>query len=307
MMHNQSINVMATNPGNSDNFIEDTSDLIHSVTENLSNIVYTVYDSGEFNKGRMFGSKGEHWAASYIENLMNEIGLSNVHKEQITDVSDSDPLIENIRNGDGALTAKLDILDLGCTLNVSGDVQNVGCYISPRWNESIHNESYDKELLTGNFSFNNLNIVKAENYSCTDSFLYDVTLGALHLRLIGSNIAYFNNWQDYKLIYDIPDAMEESFQDYYEFSFDTINASNPSTFPSFLQEQSIPEGNFTFIEECPKNNPTIEELPSLESYENYNELYQWTYVVRTTFDNLRASVVSMLPKLQGTRLVRLYE
>ena len=53
-------------------------EFIHSITENLSNVIYDAYDDGELSKGRAFGSKGEHYAANYIYNTMDEIGLSNV-------------------------------------------------------------------------------------------------------------------------------------------------------------------------------------------------------------------------------------
>jgi len=43
-----------------------SSNLIHRVTENLSNVVYTAYADSELRKGRAFGSKGEHYAADYL-------------------------------------------------------------------------------------------------------------------------------------------------------------------------------------------------------------------------------------------------
>ncbi|MCX6666031.1 MAG: PKD domain-containing protein [Euryarchaeota archaeon] len=262
-----------------------SSDMIHRVTENLSNMIYTAYNDGEFRKGRSFGSKGEHYSADYIENEMSQIGLSNVHKEQITNVPNSDIMISNLRAGDGNLTTKLDIQNLGCSLNDSGNVQSVDCYISPRWNDSIHDKNYDKNLLTYNCSNDNLHIVKAENYTCTDEFLQNVTVGITPL--VWQNIGYFNNFQDARLVLNISGAMEEEFQQAYNFDFDTINPNIPSTFPSFLKDEPVPQGNFTFIEECPKNNPNIMELPSLEGHEHYSELYQWTLVVRSTYDKLR--------------------
>jgi len=51
---------------------------IYNITENLSNVIFDAYEEGELRKGRAFGSKGELYAAKYIEDVMNEIGLSNV-------------------------------------------------------------------------------------------------------------------------------------------------------------------------------------------------------------------------------------
>jgi len=134
IIQNDTSTVAASEQGEDNGFILST-DLIHRVTENLSNVVYTAYDEGELRKGRAFGSKGEHAAADYIENEMNQIGLSNVHKEQITNVSDSDPIITNVRGGNGTLTTKLDLQGFSCHLNNSGTISSVDCYISPRWND----------------------------------------------------------------------------------------------------------------------------------------------------------------------------
>lgn len=77
IIQNDTTNVVATETGGDNGFIL-SSDTIHRVTENLSNVIYTAYNESEFRKGRSFGSKGEHYAADYIYDLMNEIGLSNV-------------------------------------------------------------------------------------------------------------------------------------------------------------------------------------------------------------------------------------
>jgi hypothetical protein len=109
--------------------------LIFNVTQNLSNVIYDAYSDGELHKGRAFGSKGELYTANFIYGVMNSLGLSNVHKEQIEDVSGSDELVQVLRDGDGNLSSKLDVLNFGCSLNNTGEITSVDCYVSPRWND----------------------------------------------------------------------------------------------------------------------------------------------------------------------------
>jgi hypothetical protein len=64
--------------GGSENGVGISTSFIHSTTENLSYIVKT------YLKGRSFGTPGEGVAAQYIETWMNQIGLYNVHPDEIT-------------------------------------------------------------------------------------------------------------------------------------------------------------------------------------------------------------------------------
>lgn len=68
--------VAASEQGGDNGFILST-DMIYRVTENLSNIVYTAYDDGELRKGRAFGSKGEHYAADYLYDVIVSL-LTNI-------------------------------------------------------------------------------------------------------------------------------------------------------------------------------------------------------------------------------------
>jgi hypothetical protein len=52
-------------------------DYIYTIIENLSNIIK------KYPKGREFGTSGEEYAGELIFNWMNEIGLTDVHKEKI--------------------------------------------------------------------------------------------------------------------------------------------------------------------------------------------------------------------------------
>ena len=82
IIHNNTTNVTASEKGGEGSFLL-SSDTIHRVTENLSNVIYTAYDDGDFRKGRSFGSKGERYAAEYLYDVMNSLDLSNVHKNWI--------------------------------------------------------------------------------------------------------------------------------------------------------------------------------------------------------------------------------
>jgi len=51
--------------------------VIKSVTENLSNVIYNAYEEGEIQKGRAFGTKGEHYAADYLYDVIVSL-LTNI-------------------------------------------------------------------------------------------------------------------------------------------------------------------------------------------------------------------------------------
>jgi len=72
IIQNNTTNVTASEPEEDSSYILST-DLIHRVTENLSNIIYTAYDEDELPKGRAFGTKGERYAADYLVSLLTNI------------------------------------------------------------------------------------------------------------------------------------------------------------------------------------------------------------------------------------------
>ena len=67
--------IIEANPSGGGDGDEGSTDLqlICEVTENLSNIIFDAYEDGELQKGRAFGSKGEHYAADYIVSLLTNI------------------------------------------------------------------------------------------------------------------------------------------------------------------------------------------------------------------------------------------
>ncbi|MCX6665703.1 MAG: M28 family peptidase [Euryarchaeota archaeon] len=298
VVHND-VNVKA-NPEESGDIKLD-GNLIYNVTQYLSNIINTAYNNNELYKGRAFGSKGEWNASDYIKDNMNALGLFNVHKEQIVDIPPDVDLLPS--QNSRILTTKLDILTMGLTVNHSGILSPTDCYISPRWNDSIDDENYNKNDLSYNCTNNNLKIIKTDNYSCTDAFLQYVYIPE-QIPLIPLIPPYLPSWnnfmQDMKLALQVPSGMETAFEDYYDFHFNTITPNDNSTFPSFLKNQSIPNYDFVFIQENPKFNPNIKELPSIEYDQNYNGLYQWTFLIKNQFERLQWKVwEKVYPHCQG--------
>jgi len=100
-------------------------DYIYSLTENLSNIIFTEYEPGEIAKGRAFGTKGEHRAAEMIHENMTELGL--------------DPKYEKINNTkeNPLLTTKIDKKEIGLSIynKTSHNLYKVTDFFnSGRWN-----------------------------------------------------------------------------------------------------------------------------------------------------------------------------
>jgi hypothetical protein len=90
---------------------------IYNVTENLSNIIFDVYNesNGEIAKGRAFGTKGEHVAGEYLIKTMDEIGLWS-YKEKLCKRYPGD-----------FITSKVDVLDYNLQVSNSTKSLNVAC------------------------------------------------------------------------------------------------------------------------------------------------------------------------------------
>jgi len=80
--------------------------------------------------------------------------------------------------------------------------------------------------------------------------------------------------------------MTDQFENYYNFTFDKINASDNSTYPSFLTTIENVSNGFVFIEEFSRFHPYIQELPSLEEDPSYNEMYPWTLIAQRIYYGL---------------------
>jgi len=282
-------------------------DFIKEITENLSEIINNpyIYPDGVLAKGRFFGSDGERNAAQYIAEKMSNTSLydptpssDGSYLEQIEDIYNWKDILKlpqkhiflykKFIGVNGELTKLLEVNERYLNVKKSENVTMVDCYISPRWNWRKEKEWSNKNKLNKDYTFNNVKLIDAKDYTCTDSFLKDVEfkIGLKKVKFSEENISFINNHQ-ISVILQIKPKLKEAFANYYNFSFDNMTWRKPKTWPDFLSKiDDVPNG-FIFIEECPINNPNIEELPYLESFEDYNEMYWWTYMVRTIYRELR--------------------
>jgi len=70
MVINNNFNVEASSGNGGKGSFDLDFQFIYNISNNLSNVIYDAYDEGELQKGRNFGSKGEHYAADYIRDVM---------------------------------------------------------------------------------------------------------------------------------------------------------------------------------------------------------------------------------------------
>lgn len=281
---------------------------IYNITYNLSNIINdpTIYPPGTLAKGRAFGSKGEHAAAYYISDTMTDLNLYDPNSnppypylEKIENITDekAKKVIEKAGLS-GNLTAHMDVHAMGLTLNHSGNKTPVDCFITSIDNQSIN--------LT-NYTFYDLKIIKAENYTCTDDFIQNVTVSGpckvVKLPLIRELFPEIDQLQDFKYDFfmkNLTDNMTDQFQNYYNFTFGKIVANDTSTYPSFLTPIENVSNGFVFLEEYPAFNPDIQELPSLEEDPSFNEMYIWTLMVKHIYSRLRIQAWNeTYPTLRG--------
>ena len=115
---------------------------IYSITENLSNIIFTEYNesAGEIAKGRAFGTKGEHKAAEIIFDNMTKLGLYTI----------KDPMKNNEKYP--KTTHEVEIMDYFVKINN----KTVDSYIAPVWiktSENNHNLDFT-------YNYTNLKVIK---------------------------------------------------------------------------------------------------------------------------------------------------
>jgi hypothetical protein len=117
----ENLRVKATDGGNplgDENNVGLNSTYIHSIVENLSQIVFT------YPKGRSFGTPGELYAKNRTIYWMNQINLYNVHTEEING-TDQNP----------NLNKTLEIISMGIQINGTQNITDF--HITPRWNTTF--------------------------------------------------------------------------------------------------------------------------------------------------------------------------
>ena len=115
---------------------------IYNLTKTLSNIIFDVYSSKEIAKGRAFGTKGEHKAASILAENMSKLGLHTTLE-----------LMKPRYRGD-ELIHKLEVLDYTIKINN----ETIDCFPAPSW--SLSGE------LNKTFNYKNIKIKRIPRFPC---------------------------------------------------------------------------------------------------------------------------------------------
>ncbi|MCX6666606.1 MAG: hypothetical protein NT038_11210, partial [Euryarchaeota archaeon] len=208
----------------------DTS-LVYSVCQNLSNVIFDAYDD-ELRKGREFGSKGELYASDFIYDFFYDLGLNPV-KEGIQSYPNNE------------IDDKLDVLARG--LKVDGNP--VECYISPRWNLSYLNPFYNKYLLTNNFSYSDLKILRRPSiYTTINQFIQDII-----------EELFYKTEEEFTLTdYDsVLSFITTKFEDAYDINFNELTQQEAESKFAWFDElmDEVSGEDFVLIDEDPFNNP----------------------------------------------------
>ena len=210
---------------------------IFNITKNLS---YIVFEPGN-SRGRSFGTPGEHDARDRIEYWMNDIGLYNVHTEEINGTAQHPDLNET-----------LEIVSF--EIKINGTQTITDCYISPRWNKTFSPEN--TSLLTHNFSYDNLSVYRKPNFPFFDALFNDsVFWGYLVENISLKKLDTLLSWAIFFM---------HQLEIKYDFIYENINVSDNDTLPSWYNG-SLPEskcGPYLFIDEDPSFNPDV-QIPEL--------------------------------------------
>jgi hypothetical protein len=246
----ENLQVKATGEGSSsgnENNVRINTTYIHFITQNLSDIVYEPGNS----RGRSFGTQGEHDARDRLVYWMNQIGLYNVHTEEITGTAQHLDLNKT-----------LEIVSLGIKINGTQTITDF--YISPRWNRSVFFPNYNKNILTCNFSESDpLPVYRKPDFSCFD----DMFTESDFLMKLLENITL-------QFVYNLPTFMEfckNYAEKKFNFTYENYNESDAGTHPSFFNE-SIPEPlrgeSCLYIDEDQSYNPDVSLPSGLDNYES---------------------------------------
>jgi len=287
------VNVIADTGGEEGEYLD--YQLVYDVTEDLSKIVNDVYDveNGELAKGRAFGSKGEHWAANYLNNTFNDILNITAYTERIENIPC--PLFKDYSGGLN-LTDKIEIKEMSILLNGTDPIEGV---IRPRWNLTIRGEGnipfknlppkngprdqlyhyYDFTRLTHNFSYENIEIIKAsENHTWFNNAFTEKCCKDFEENFTG------DNWLDF-LDFFLP-----WFEDYHNFSFSDVNESNAEELLNWSY-------NSEYFPTCQNNEPFIyiRENPSFNPnpiWPEYPPIIK--RIINRTGDHYALEIVEMM-------------
>ena len=97
-------------------------DYIWNVLTDLANVVHVAYEEDEIRKGRAFGTPGDDWTATYIEEVLETLDFENVQKIPLTTLesNSTDPIYISWLPWNCDL--KVETIDFNLTIN------------NPNWN-----------------------------------------------------------------------------------------------------------------------------------------------------------------------------
>jgi len=268
--------IVEANPGGEDDIGLDYS-YIYNITEKLSDVIYDAPPDHGMQKGREFGTTGEHYAAKdIIKPEMISLGLYNPgldppYLEQMENI------ISKWINYDN-LTTRLDTLLQGLTINESGTPTPViDYYISPRWNQTIlenvplTNYDYDETLLTNNFTYTGLKIKRRPDFfPFADVIIEWVNNKLVNLTTVDEIIQNESLNDPEIYLYSIMEELEAE----YNFSFQNYDEIGPdnASLPWYNETEANIGQDYVLIGENTFFNPNNEYPDPIDNLKKINPL-----------------------------------
>jgi hypothetical protein len=251
----KNIDVKAEAGGGSGNEVGINVTYIQTIAQTLSNIVKF------YPKGRTYGTDGEREASRVILGWMNETGLYDVHKEDIT-------YGFNETGSTIAIDKKVEDLSEGLTIN-NTHINKSEFYIEPPQNGAsdsralldyfLLHDNYTEDPvywdhLTHNFSYYNVSLQQRPHSFALSWVLAHVFSSDCKGKIDNGTIYNFDTFAWYML---------EKTAEYFNFSWDDLindplntTITNNSQYNDFFNYSTEPTGsNFVYIEEEPSFNP----------------------------------------------------
>jgi len=227
---------------------------IYNRTKDLSDIIKNAPLDHGMQKGRAFGTTGEHLAKTYIEGWMDDLGLNTT----VEQMKSGHLFSENNSYDDGI--SKLEVYGKGMKIN--GTEELTDFYIAPRWTSDTILPHYvdllrpwlgsERDKLTFNESYSDLILINRPQFPEITQFLIDNRYN-IHDEIEQKNIIDFESFLDYVL---------DGFQDEYDFTFENLTEENASQLFSWFNDtvNSLPRSNFLLIDEDPFSNFLVKIL-----------------------------------------------
>jgi len=239
---------------------------IHNIAQTLSDIV----TDPQYPKARAYGTSGEHYAASLIEDWMEDIGLYNVKTDKIQNISSSlynEDFLEGLTTAVKVDDCKIYVND---TELIEGHIRPAHDFsilrlFGPRYADldELYNVYYSWKL-TRDIEYSGLRLYPTPSHNHLIDFLND-----RKDEILNSSADSFLEWVEYL----IPE-----YEEYYNFNFSVLTESNaPELLSEFWNYTPWCENNcgdgFLFIEEDPAFNPNAWSYPDwLKVFKYFGEI-----------------------------------